>query len=203
MSEMKRNDGEQRRVSTLRELPREIPPTRDLWGGISTEIAKGERIRASDQSAAPQSRVRSSRMQWLALAAVVSALAVGMWLGRNVLPSRGSQPSAQMASAGGEVNERANDQLMVAASYVTESRYVKQHAAMVRALEGQLKALPVETQQKVAASLVTIRASMTEIQAALGRDPGNALLQELLVNTYQDEMRVLTAVHEASDGQET
>ena len=44
---------------------------------------------------------------------------------------------------------------------------------------------------------------MTDIQAALGRDPGNALLQELLVNTYQDEMRVLTTVHEARDsGQE-
>ena len=31
------------------------------------------------------------------------------------------------------------------------------------------------------------------------KDPTNALLQELLVNTYQDEMRVLTTVHEASD----
>jgi len=203
MSEMNGNDGEQRRVSALRELPREMPPPRDLWGGISAEIAKDERIRAGDPSAAPHLRLRSSRMQWLALAAVVSALAVGMWLGRNVLPGGGSQPPAQMASADGAVNEHANDQPMVAASYVTDSRYVKQRAAMVRALEGQLKALPVETQEKVAASLATIRASMTEIQAALGRDPGNALLQELLVNTYQDEMRVLTAVHEASDGQET
>ena len=35
------------------------------------------------------------------------------------------------------------------------------------------------------------------VQEALGRDPANALLQELLVNSYQDEMRVLTAVHEA------
>jgi hypothetical protein len=42
------------------------------------------------------------------------------------------------------------------------------------------------------------RASIGDIRAALGRDPANALLQELLVNSYQDEMRVLTAVHEAS-----
>ena len=40
---------------------------------------------------------------------------------------------------------------------------------------------------------------MKAIQDALGQEPGNALLQELLVNTYQDEMRVLTAVHEAGD----
>ncbi len=69
---------------------------------------------------------------------------------------------------------------------------------MIRDLEAQLKTLPLESQQKVAASLATIRASMKDIQAALGRDPANALLQELLVNSYQDEMRVLTAVHEAS-----
>ena len=70
---------------------------------------------------------------------------------------------------------------------------------MIGALEAQLNTLPLETQQKVATSLKTIRSSMKDIQAALGRDPANALLQELLVNTYQDEMRVLTAVHEASD----
>ena len=69
---------------------------------------------------------------------------------------------------------------------------------MILALEAQLKTLPPQTQQQVAGSLKTIRASMKEIQAAMGRDPANALLQELLVNTYQDEMRVLTAVHEAS-----
>ena len=35
-----------------------------------------------------------------------------------------------------------------------------------------------------------------QIEAALGRASGNALLQELLLNSYQDEMRVLTAVRE-------
>jgi len=39
----------------------------------------------------------------------------------------------------------------------------------------------------------------TFMENALGKDPGNALLQELLVNTYQDEMRVLTDVHYAGD----
>ena len=40
---------------------------------------------------------------------------------------------------------------------------------------------------------------MQDLEAALGKDPTNALLQELLLNTYQDEMRVLTTVHEASE----
>ena len=49
------------------------------------------------------------------------------------------------------------------------------------------------------ASLATIEAAKQDLEQALGKDPGNALLQELLVNTYQDEMRVLTDVREASD----
>ncbi len=174
-------------------------------------------------------------MQWAALAAVVSALAVGMWLGRSVLPASGEQAPARVAANGGPATTvnggaraGANGQpngsaspapagatpgtgapgsadassQVQAASYVTDPRYTMQRASMVRELEAQLKTLPVETQQKVAASLTTIRGSMKDIQAALGRDPANALLQELLVNTYQDEMRVLTAVHEASDAGE-
>jgi ABC-type uncharacterized transport system auxiliary subunit len=72
-----------------------------------------------------------------------------------------------------------------------------QRAALIRGLEAQLKTLPPDTQNKVATSLATIRTSIQELQDALGRDPANSLLQELLVNSYQDEMRVLTAVHEA------
>jgi hypothetical protein len=72
-----------------------------------------------------------------------------------------------------------------------------QRAALIRSLEAELKTLPPDTQQKVTASLATIRTSIKDLQDALGRDPANALLQELLVNSYQDEMRVLTAVHEA------
>jgi Tfp pilus assembly protein PilF len=51
----------------------------------------------------------------------------------------------------------------------------------------------------VAASLAAIESAKKDLENALGKDPSNALLQELLINTYQDEMRVLTDVHEAGD----
>lgn len=47
-------------------------------------------------------------------------------------------------------------------------------------------------------SLAAIEKAKQDLEQALGKDPSNALLQELLVNTYQDEMRVLTDVPEAS-----
>ena len=87
----------------------------------------------------------------------------------------------------------------VDAAYVSDPRYQEQRAALVRELQARLAALPPPARAKVSTSLATIEKAKADLEQALGRDPGNALLQELLVNTYQDEMRVLTDVHEASD----
>jgi hypothetical protein len=123
---------------------------------------------------------------------VIAALAVGVWVGRNVIPIAG--PPSKLADFSG-----AED--VITAAYIKDPRYMRDRAELVRSLDEKMKTLPPETQRKVTASLETIHKSIADIQAALGKDPGNALLQELLVNSYQDEMRVLTAVHEAN-GQE-
>ena len=57
--------------------------------------------------------------------------------------------------------------------------------------------MPEAERVKVAASLKTLQRSINEIEAALGKDPANALLQELLVNSCQEEMRVLTVVRDS------
>ena len=62
--------------------------------------------------------------------------------------------------------------------------------------------MPPGSRAKVLSSLQAINDSKRALEAELGKDPSNALLQELLVNTYQDEMRVLTAVHEAGSSGE-
>jgi len=69
----------------------------------------------------------------------------------------------------------------------------------MKSLQERLATLPPAARAKVMASLAAVQRAKQDLQNALGKDPGNALLQELLVNTYQDEMRVLTDVHEASD----
>ena len=84
-------------------------------------------------------------------------------------------------------------------AWVTDPRYQREHRELMRALGAQLASLPPASRAKVMASLATIRQAKQELESALGKDPGNALLQELLVNTYQDEMRVLTDVREASE----
>jgi hypothetical protein len=194
---MNSNDGKERpaTATSLRDLPRSIAPPRDLWPEIEASLAK-ERTQAG-----PAGRTRSlapSRGQWMAMAAVVSALAVGVWLGRTMLPAA----TVPAAAGNGGIAVSPGEPAAMQAAYVSDPRYVQQRETMIRSLEAQLDKMPPETQAKVGASLATIRKSIQDIQQALGRDPGNALLQELLVNTYQDEMRVLTAVHEAGDAGE-
>lgn len=216
-------DGNKRSVSSLGELSRDVAPPRDLWPSIAAQISTNA---SSANAAGERRRLRPTGMQWAALAAVVSALAVGIWLGRTLsvdqdaLNRRAAQnqsqsqservaqsetPPSRTAQSETSPSRPATEGLpggsQIAAadpnSFVTDPRYTMQRAALIRGLEDQLKTLPPDTQHKVAASLATIRTSIKDLQDALGRDPANELLQELLVNSYQDEMRVLTAVREA------
>ena len=186
------------KISSLRDLPRDIAPPRDLWQGIEARIA-AERSVVVD---APSRRFgRVGQLRVLAAAAVIVALAVGIWIGRSVLPVPGQAPlsgiglTAANPAAVGEPGA-------FHAAYVVDSRYIRQRAELVKDLESRLAALPPESRAKVMSSLQTISDSKRDLETELGKDPSNALLQELLVNTYQDEMRVLTAVHEAGSSGE-
>jgi hypothetical protein len=178
-----------KKLTSLSDLPQEIAPPRDLWPAIEASLQNEPRGKGWGAR-----RLRPSGLQVAALAAVVSALAVGVWIGRTAFPTG----PAAVDGARGTVTAAADaGQAAVPASFVTDPRYLRQRAALIRSHEAQLAQLPPQTRAKVEASLATIRRSMHEIEAALGRDPSNALLQELLVNSYQDEMRVLTDVQEA------
>ena len=173
---------DERRISSLRELPRDVAPPRDLWKGIEAAISTPAPVQKDAQ------RWRTNRLRIFAAAAVVAALAVGVWIGRSAFPGA----PVMMAGSSGEPE-------MLRAAYVPDARYTRDRAELVKTLEAKLAALPPDSRTKVMSSLKTIEDSKRDLEAALGRDPTNALLQELLVNTYQDEMRVLTAVHEAGD----
>jgi hypothetical protein len=137
----------------------------------------------------------------MAAAAVIAALAVGMWIGRTVMPtSRIIAIPADGTTA--KVPKVTDGASALQAAYIADPKYREQRAALVKSLEAKLASLPPDSRAKVISSLQTIQKSKQDLEAALGKDPSNALLQELLVNTYQDEMRVLTTVHEASNAGE-
>jgi len=186
------------RVRSLGELPQAIEPQRDLWPGIEARL---DEIEAQAPSAVRAIRRRNSaRLRWLAAAAMIASVAVGVWIGRSLLPTPGVAPAVpSAANAANEVSAATGAPTALDAAYVADPRYERQRAELLRSLQTRLASLPPASRAKVMASLETIHQAKEDLERALGKDPGNALLQELLINTYQDEMRVLTDVREASD----
>jgi hypothetical protein len=189
---------DERKVSSLRELSPAIEPARDLWPQVEARINEERRTTPGAMGAQPRPAARAVPLRWLAAAAVVASVAVGVWIGRSLLPA--ARPGAGVESPiSASRATPADAPTALDVTYVSDPRYQRDRAALMRSLQARLAALPPPARAKVMASLAAIRRAKQDLESALGRDPGNALLQELLVNTYQDEMRVLTDVHEASD----
>jgi hypothetical protein len=139
----------------------------------------------------PPRRRSAAWVSAFGLAATVACLAVGIWIGRATLP-------AADGAAGSATGSPA-----LAVAFAPDERHARERQALrVQAGLAMARLAPPE-RRKVEASLASLRAAIADLRQALGTDPGNLLLQEMLVNSYQDEIRVLTAVKEAGTaGQE-
>ena len=211
MSNANDND-KQKRVTSLRDLPQSVQPPRDLWAGIEAQLVSPAAVAVQKPPVATRSAVRNlANLRWMAAAAVIAALAVGMWIGRSVLPNgTGStappiiaknppltNPMSPGSAGQNSLIEGTDHGGAFQAAYFADPKYRQTRADLLKSVEAKINTLPPDSRQKVISSLQTIHQSMKDLEDALGKDPSNVLLQELLFNTYQDEMRVLTTVHEA------
>jgi len=172
-----------RKVKRLDELAHSVPPPRDLWPAIHAEIEAREKQ--------PGSR-RTWWMPAVGMAAAMALVSIGVIIGIKV----GGEPSITLASDSRNDGQNGGDAAMIQAA-LRDANYRKQRDALLVEVNDRLKTMPEEDRAKVAASLKTLQRSISDIEAALGRDPANALLQELLVNSCQEEMRVLTTVRDS------
>jgi len=171
-----------RRVKRIDELARDIPPARDLWPAIAQAIQVDLSMKAVP------ARRRVGWMPALGLAASVALVALGVLIGRYV-GTQGTDQLANNTQQGGEAG-------MVKAS-LRDAEYRKQRDQLLVEVQARLDTMSPAEREKVGASLATLKRSIQEIEAALGRDPANALLQDLLVSSCQEEMRALTAVRDS------
>jgi len=192
------NDRAPLKVRRLSELPRDIPPPHDGWAALEAKLRESGMPQADAGAqtggTGPARRWRPRMMQIASLAAVLAAVVVGISIDRWILSP--GQPNSPLASVAGSGSADKG----IPVSYVTDPRYQRERAELLRTLDARLAKLPPPTRKKVLQSLATIHQSMRDIQQALGREPGNALLQELLIDTYQDEMQVLSTVQQTSSG---
>lgn len=185
------DERQRRRLRSLAELECEIAPRRDLWPAIEAGLA-------------PRRAVARALPRWaLGLAASVALVGAGVWLGRATLTGARppATPQASMTAAA-----TATDPAGVSwslAALAPGASYAAVRDAELAALPRRLAALSPQTRTQALASLEAVQRSIAEIQQALGRDPANALLQSMLIDGYQEEMRVLSTLNTAGDaGQE-
>lgn len=162
------SSGESSRVRSLRQLPQDIPPARDLWPAIEAGLAPRRKAWVMPAS--------------LAASLLVATLAILLgYRIRESTPAPAVQPEAAA---------------WLRAALVPGAVYDRDREKLLAALPGKLAQLPPETQQDVRDSLAAIQLATQQLESALGSEAGNALLQELLIRMQRDEMRVLTTVEE-------
>lgn len=174
------NDGNDVKAPGPREpdlLPRDIAPRTDLWPAIA------EAIRREEASRTPPSRRRSGTFP-IAAAAAVSFLVIGFWVGRA--------PLFTGLTSGSADSSRSDAAALIAASMGPE--YPALRSELLQRAMPALERLSPEERAAVRSSLSDIRNAVQELESALGSDPTSALLQALLVQSVQEEMRVLSTL---------
>jgi hypothetical protein len=175
-----------RLTRALAALPRELPPERDLWPGIAAQLAP-----------------RSSERRWLPLAAAAVLLVAASSLITAHVVRQGVTPLASVAPAGAPATPAvpaAPETSVQAASfgpgYALDPEYAAARRQLAEMLARRIDRLPASARQKVENNLAELHRAADEINAALVLQPGDALLEELLLNTYQDELAVLASVNQ-------
>jgi hypothetical protein len=171
-----------RKVSSLRELPQGFLPARDLWPQLEARLAE------APTTASPRARAASLLRRGPLTAAAIGLLALGTVVATAVWLLHGPLTTGSL---------QRNFAASLNAPPLVDPDYVRQREALMRSLNARLAALPPVSRQKVLADLNLIEQSLRDIQQALGRDPDNALLRQLLLETYQDERHLFDTVQEA------
>ena len=166
----------------LAALPRGIEPERDLWPSIEAQLEpRGERA--------------GRRWFWPAAAAVL--LVAGSSLVTAVLLRRDEPLVAQQAAANGPVSYAA---AAFGPGQTLDPTYAAAREELASTLSARIDRLPPAARRKLERNLAEMRRASAEINAALELSPGDPLLEELLLNAYQDELAVLANVNQLTGG---
>jgi hypothetical protein len=184
-------DADTRLDAALARVPRSVEPPRDLWPRIAAGLEPPAGARGGATPGRP----------WLWQLAAALVLVVTSSAITAVLVQR-EPPTAPIADAATEAPRdpvgvrRATFQ----ADYAPGPEYYAARQQMLDTLARRLDQLPPETRVEIAGNLAEIRRGADKIAAALAEQPGDPLLEELLLNAYQDELAMLANVDQLTRG---
>ena len=179
--------------AALDSLQRDIAPPRDLWPSIAA------RIDAERTSGSGASRRRPRWLVPFAAAAAAVALVAASSLVTATLLGTGQRNGNMAAAPAGSPAGAGSQQVVPAAfgpGYVLDDEYLAARRQLASTLEARIARMPPSARQKLEANLAELHRAASEINAALVHQPGDSLLEELLLNTYQDELAVLASVNQ-------
>ncbi len=187
-------DAAARLDARLGALPLEVAPGRDLWPGIAARIE--ERVQPAAAT------TRRATWPWQVAAAVVlvagSSLLTASLLDRSVLVQQSAVPAVP-ASANAAPDAAVAIPAAFGPAGQLDPEYVATRGQLTQLLNQRIAALPTSARAKLEFNLGELRRAADEINAALAEQPGDPLLEELLLKTYQDELAVLANVSQLTN----
>jgi hypothetical protein len=170
MNDIERDDA---LIARARGLSTEISPQEDLWPGIEAAITRP--------------RVSRWTPRFAQAAAVV--LLIGASSGLTWLTTKDQIQVIEVVPAG-----LIFEQASFGGRYALGVGYQEAHRDLEAQLEVELQRLSPEAREEVEISLAMIRGAIGQINEALAEEPDNPLLQELLLQTYREELAFMQRV---------
>jgi hypothetical protein len=164
-------------MEAARSLGTEVTPERDLWPEIENAIR------------------RPARNRWNTLFAQAAAvvLLVGASSGLTYLVMSKNAPYTQPVPSGLNF-----EQASFGDDYLLGPDYQDARNSLRAQFDEKLESLSPEAKAEIVKDIDAIRSVIEEINRALSNDPDNALLQELLLSTYQEELSLMMKVDDVT-----
>jgi len=180
-----RDDFATRLDDALDRLPRSVEPERDLWPSIEARLG-------------PREQRAGRRWLWPAAAAVLlvagsSLITAGLLRDDEPLVAGRVPAAGQVGYAG----------VAFGPGQSLGPAYETARQDLARTLSERIDRLPPDARRKLESNLAEMRRASAEINAALELSPGDPLLEELLLNAYQDELAVLASANQLAGGNGT
>jgi len=175
-------DNDDKLTQAARSLQTGISPERDLWPEIAASIT------------APRAAGRVGRAPWLAQAAA-AVLLVGASSLVTYVAVRYDAPGANVPQAQVQPPAELNfERAAFGGTDTLASVYSRAGGDVESVLDRELESLSPEAREDVQRNLAVIREAISDIAAALEKEPDNVFLQELLVEAYGNELALMNRV---------